>query len=132
MALKSRMGKNFQDGYAGETIANLFDELDSDTINLRIMWEDIIITKDPRVIQTVLATGFDKFHKGPLLKVLLRGLFGDGIFNNDGEEWKAHRALTKPFFGLSPTAHIMIPLLTFSKLVNGYRTSIFSIVIPTN
>lgn len=26
-------------------------------------------------------------------------LFGDGIFNTDGAEWRAHRALTRPFFG---------------------------------
>lgn len=28
-------------------------------------------------------------------------MFGNGIFNNDGAEWKAHRALTRPFFGKS-------------------------------
>ena len=29
----------------------------------------------------------------------MNDLFGKGIFTTDGDEWKAHRALTRPFFG---------------------------------
>lgn len=85
----------------------MFRELNSDTINVRILWKDHIVTRDPKVIQTVLATGFNRFHKGADSRLRLFGLFGDGIFTSDGEVWKNHRALTKPFFGtprLGPSA----------------------------
>lgn len=29
----------------------------------------------------------------------LFGMFGNGIFNTDGAQWTAHRALIRPFFG---------------------------------
>ena len=105
------------EGYAVSDLDELFRQLDADTINLRLMWRDIIITREPQIIQSVLATNFNDFGKGRLLKVrfvtcmieTMRatrfsvlnsafGLLGNGIFNNDGDEWRAHRALTRPFF----------------------------------
>jgi hypothetical protein len=35
------------------------------------------------------------------------GLFGTGILNTDGDEWKAHRALTRPFFGTDLSFYIV-------------------------
>ena len=106
------------EGYAVSDLDELFRQLDADTINLRLMWRDIIITREPQIIQSVLATNFLDFGKGPSFRVrfvacmietmrathfslLLNsafGLLGNGIFNNDGDEWRAHRALTRPFF----------------------------------
>lgn len=77
----------------------MLDELNADTVNLRILWQDLIITRDHINMQTVLATGFQDFGKGPLIKLRTADLFGNGIFNSDGSEWKAHRAMTRPFFG---------------------------------
>lgn len=90
-----------------------------DTINMRILWQDLIFTRNHKVIQYVLATGWENFYKGPIAKLRsanvlqthnsldlmcigadsLFTLFGNGIFNTDGAEWKAHRALVRPFFG---------------------------------
>lgn len=45
---------------------HLFDLVDGQyhTINLRILWQDMLITRDHKVMQHVLATGFEEFEKG--------------------------------------------------------------------
>ena len=35
------------------------------------MWSDFIITREPQIIQSVLATNFNDFGKGPIIKVRL-------------------------------------------------------------
>lgn len=44
----------------------LFDELKSNTINMRLLWQDLYVTRDHNVMQTMLATGFNDFGKGPI------------------------------------------------------------------
>ncbi|KAF8314507.1 cytochrome P450 [Clavulina sp. PMI_390] len=92
--------KSRKSGYAAASIQELFDSFGDDvhTINLRILWQDGIITRDHLVMKQVLATGFDDFAKGVPIKLALHDVLGDGVFNTDGAEWKAHRALTRPFF----------------------------------
>ncbi|KAF8308491.1 cytochrome P450 monooxygenase CYP63 [Clavulina sp. PMI_390] len=88
--------------YSYSDMSYLFDRMGSDvhTINLRVLWQDQIITRDHMVIKQMLATGFESFTKaGSVLgRLRLYDLFGDGIFNSDGAIWKGHRALTRPFF----------------------------------
>lgn len=86
------------------------------TVNLRLLWQDMIVTRDHQVIKEVLSTRFEEFGKGPIYKIRsghvcatwpilgnnncrLFSLLGDGIFANDGEVWRARRALARPFFG---------------------------------
>ncbi|KAF8671824.1 cytochrome p450 [Rhizoctonia solani] len=57
-----------------------------------------IVTIDHDVIKFILATGFNSFGKGPKQQARLEGLLGDGIFNRDGDLWKFHRNMTRPFF----------------------------------
>ncbi|KAF8749700.1 cytochrome p450 [Rhizoctonia solani] len=74
-----------------------------------------IVTIDHDVIKFILATGFNSFGKdqnnkpGSKGKVYQSGfhshstdssisLLGDGIFNRDGDLWKFHRNMTRPFF----------------------------------
>lgn len=98
------------------------------TVNVPMLWQDQLFTKDHRVIQYMLATGFEDFRKGPITKLKsviinfsasfepissyflsrLFGMFGNGIFNSDGAEWKAHRALTRPFFGGYPANLLLL------------------------
>ena len=46
-----------------EGLNELFDELKTDTMNLRILWQDSIVTRNHINMQTVLATDFDDFGK---------------------------------------------------------------------
>lgn len=89
-----RMAKAIALGYSGEQMDIFFNELNTDTVNLRLLWQDkyviryqpfgalhcgrkaetisplySIMTRDHHVMQTVLATGFEDFAKGPILKV---------------------------------------------------------------
>lgn len=88
-----------KEGYAGLDWRQLHDELDSDTINIRILWEDKIITRDHRVMQRVATSGFGSFQIGTAARLCSYSLLGDGIFTSDGAAWMKHRALIKPFFG---------------------------------
>jgi hypothetical protein len=113
------MGKILKTAYAASEIEALFDAVgeDCNTINFRVLWQDSIVTRDHHVMRQVLATSFAEFEKGPVVKlkyaflpipfpsgtytnsIRLFDIFGDGIFNADGVQWKLHRAMTKPFFG---------------------------------
>ena len=53
---------------------------------------------DEAVLKYVLATGFEHFDKGHKNKEIRESFLGGGIFNRDGETWKIHRAMTRPFF----------------------------------
>ncbi|KDN35004.1 hypothetical protein RSAG8_11947, partial [Rhizoctonia solani AG-8 WAC10335] len=88
---------SLQSGY----VAEVWDELAKEygnTFNMRLLWDDMIVTIDHDVIKYMLATGFNSFGKGPNQQARLESFLGDGIFNRDGELWKFHRAMTRPFF----------------------------------
>ncbi|KAG8693086.1 hypothetical protein FRC08_009330 [Ceratobasidium sp. 394] len=53
---------------------------------------------DPSNVKHVVATSFQHFEKGEKLHDMLEGFLGNGIFNSDGDAWKFHRALARPFF----------------------------------
>ncbi|KAF8331890.1 cytochrome P450 [Cantharellus anzutake] len=88
--------KKHEEGYALENMEQFFG--DNDTFNLGAMWTDTYFTRNHHIMQAILATHFNSFHKGPELNMMLRGVFGDGILATDGAEAKAHRALVRPFF----------------------------------
>lgn len=50
-----------------------------------------IFTSDPLVMEHILKSKFENYIKGPLLMDVLREIFGDGIFNTNGNNWKTQR-----------------------------------------
>ncbi|KAK8865776.1 hypothetical protein IAR55_000923 [Kwoniella newhampshirensis] len=68
------------------------------TYNTRVLGEDQIISTDPPVLKHVLIDDFENFVKGQKFKDRAEAFLGDGIFNSDGERWRFHRALLRPFF----------------------------------
>lgn len=50
-------------------------------------------------------TQFDSFEKGPVLSDQGRSLLGSGVFTSDGETWKFHRSMTRPFFYKDRISH---------------------------
>ena len=58
------MNKGYANGYVMQEMNDLFDELNTDTMNLRILWQDVIVTRNHINMQTALATGFEDFGKG--------------------------------------------------------------------
>ncbi|KIK91734.1 hypothetical protein PAXRUDRAFT_148862 [Paxillus rubicundulus Ve08.2h10] len=76
--------------------------------NMRILWEDTIITTEPQHIKTILATDFNGYVKGNKFKAAADNVLGDGVFNSDGETWKLHRTMTRPFFSIDRISHFDI------------------------
>ncbi|KAI6122904.1 cytochrome P450 [Pisolithus croceorrhizus] len=74
-------------------------------VNVRVMFEDRILTMEPAHIKSILATQFNSFEKGPEFSDQLSALLGTGVFNADGETWKFHRSMTRPFFSKDRVSH---------------------------
>lgn len=57
-----------------------------------------IFTLEPVHVKAILATQFDDFDKGPEAFDRFFSLLGTGIFSSDGDAWKFHRSIARPFF----------------------------------
>ncbi|KAI6119964.1 cytochrome P450 [Pisolithus croceorrhizus] len=93
-------------------------------VNFRVIFEDRIFTTEPEHIKAILVTQFNSFEKGEppagvrvsfLTTVSgvefsdqLSALLGTGVFNSDGEIWKFHRSMTRPFFSKDRISHFDI------------------------
>ncbi|KAK6984008.1 cytochrome P450 [Favolaschia claudopus] len=83
--------------YPGEGLAILAKSL-GNIYNLRILFKDMFFTFEPEHVKIILATEANSFEKGEDLRVIFQPLLGSGIFSVDGDLWKFHRAMTRPFF----------------------------------
>ncbi|KAF7338915.1 hypothetical protein MSAN_02214800 [Mycena sanguinolenta] len=83
--------------YPGEPLAQLTKSL-GNVYCLRILFESRFFTCEPEHMRILLATEFNSFEKGEDTRVVFEPLLGLGIFSSDGELWKFHRAMTRPFF----------------------------------
>ncbi|KAG1790441.1 cytochrome P450 [Suillus plorans] len=59
-------------------------------------------------IKTILATDFDNYVKGAKFREAVDSVLGTGVFNSDGEIWKLHRTMTRPFFTHDRISHFEI------------------------
>ncbi|KAG0171862.1 Protein kinase alk2 [Apophysomyces sp. BC1034] len=57
-------------------------------------------TIDPRNVEHILKTNFENYIKGPEFHSSMSDLFGDGIFNANGEEWKYQRKTASHIFNV--------------------------------
>ncbi|KZV75607.1 cytochrome P450 [Peniophora sp. CONT] len=91
------MLKNMSSGRLG---AHLFSwkEQYGPTYMLETTLTDRIATSEPDYIKSILATGFNSFEKGPITRIQNGDILGSGVFNADGDVWKFHRGITRPFF----------------------------------
>ncbi|QRV82919.1 cytochrome P450 family protein [Ceratobasidium sp. AG-Ba] len=92
-----RLVTAFHTGYVGETFLEISHQYGL-TFNMRILWDDVIVTLDHEFLKYMLSTGFTHFGKGERQQNVLESFLGDGIFNRDGHLWKFHRSMTRPFF----------------------------------
>ncbi|QRW23885.1 cytochrome P450 family protein [Rhizoctonia solani] len=84
----------------GSYVASVLDELSKEygnTFNMRLLWDDMA-SLPPSLLHNHNHLCFNSFGKGPKQQARLEGLLGDGIFNRDGDLWKFHRNMTRPFF----------------------------------
>ncbi|KAF9484032.1 cytochrome P450 [Pholiota conissans] len=86
-----------RNGYPGDVFATWAAEY-GNIFQFSLPTSTAIYTDEPQHIKAMLITQFDSFEKGPILHQQLSSLLGTGIFNADGEMWKFHRSITRPFF----------------------------------
>ncbi|KAG1115932.1 hypothetical protein G6F42_013824 [Rhizopus arrhizus] len=59
-----------------------------------------IATVDPRNVEHILKNNFENYAKGPQLNAATGDLFGHGIFNANGEQWKYQRKTASHIFNI--------------------------------
>ena len=73
--------------YIDQHIHEIMLEHKTNTINIRLLWSDMICTADEMVMKEMLATSFGVWEKGRKQREALYSFFGNGIINVDGKEW---------------------------------------------
>lgn len=105
--LLAAMVQNFKIGYMGELMEEKCDTL-GHTFNMRVLFENRIFTAEPEYIKAILVSQFTSFAKGPMFADQVNSLLGTGVFNSDGDVWKFHRSMTRPFFNKDRISHFDI------------------------
>ncbi|THU98293.1 cytochrome P450 [Dendrothele bispora CBS 962.96] len=72
---------------------------------MRVLWTDLLFTSNPEHIQRILATDFGNYVKGERFQQAMGSVLGVGVFNSDGDMWKFHRSMTRPFFTRDRITH---------------------------
>ncbi|KAF8514030.1 cytochrome P450 [Gautieria morchelliformis] len=83
--------------YCGETL-RVWAEIYGPTYDMNILWGHQIITADPANVKHILANNFESFAKGAKFREMFDTFLGRGIFTTDGDTWKYHRSMARPFF----------------------------------
>ncbi|KAG1862400.1 cytochrome P450 [Suillus tomentosus] len=99
--------QRFKVEYLGQPVLDEMKEL-GPTLNYRCLWEDYIVTTEPQHVKTILVTDFHNYVKGAKFRDAADSVLGTGVFNSDGETWKLHRTMTRPFFTHDRISHFEI------------------------
>ncbi|KAG2745878.1 cytochrome P450 [Suillus brevipes Sb2] len=113
-----KLVERFNNGYPGDALAE-FVAMFGTCFNIRVMFEDLIFTVEPSHIKTILASDFENYVKGDAkFRHTMSSVLGTGVFNSDGEMWKFHRSMTRPFFSHDRISHFN----TFDRHAEGAIT----------
>ncbi|EGO30124.1 hypothetical protein SERLADRAFT_431596 [Serpula lacrymans var. lacrymans S7.9] len=88
-------------------LMNEWSEKYGHTFTIRTFFENKIFTSEPEHVKAILASQFNDFAKGPM-RYQLSSLLGEGVFSSDGDVWKFHRSMTRPFFTRDRISHFDI------------------------
>ncbi|KAF8960281.1 cytochrome P450 [Flammula alnicola] len=97
LTIISDLRESMRDGYPAEVMQRWADEYGS-VVRFDLLTFTGVVTAEPEHVKAILATQFDSFEKGPIFHTQMNSLLGTGIFNADGDMWKFHRSITRPFF----------------------------------
>ncbi|PPR03000.1 hypothetical protein CVT24_012329 [Panaeolus cyanescens] len=98
LSIVSKLMKSISSGYPGDAFAAWTKEYGTNYLQMNFFSVKLLYTTEPDHVKAILATQFESFDKGPMFSDQMDSLLGEGIFNADGEMWKFHRAITRPFF----------------------------------
>ncbi|KAI0368065.1 cytochrome P450 monooxygenase pc-3 [Pilatotrama ljubarskyi] len=99
--------ERFRTGYIGDGAWEKIDEL-GHLHSITILGDTTYLTNDANVVKTILATEFQDFEKGEDFRDCMNSVLGTGVFNADGELWKFHRMMTRPYFSRDRITHFEI------------------------
>ncbi|KAF7300198.1 Cytochrome P450 [Mycena kentingensis (nom. inval.)] len=88
---------NLEDLYPGEPITQISAKI-GHTFSSALFFQNQLFTSSPENIKRLLATDFAIFEKGAEFRSVMEPLLGTGVFAADGEMWRFHRQITRPFF----------------------------------
>ncbi|KAF9512803.1 hypothetical protein BS47DRAFT_1393957 [Hydnum rufescens UP504] len=91
--------------YCGDTLRQWEKEY-GPTFDMGILWGHQIVTSDPVNIHEIFTTRFASFQKSKKFHDMMEAFLGDSIFTTDGDAWRYHRALARPFFAHERTSHL--------------------------
>ncbi|KAG8733597.1 hypothetical protein FRC11_004833, partial [Ceratobasidium sp. 423] len=91
-------------GYVNDIMTPFLGSI-GNIFNISLFGEDFICTTEPEHIKAMLATDPTNFIKGQANHEKMTTLLGDGVFNVDGEMWKFHRNMTRPYFSRERITH---------------------------
>ncbi|KIJ66961.1 hypothetical protein HYDPIDRAFT_26376 [Hydnomerulius pinastri MD-312] len=105
--LMLKLLEHFRTGYPGDGMTDAVEKY-GNCYNFRVMFDDLLFTCEPNHIKQILATDFENFVKGDRFRTTMLNVLGTGVFNSDGEMWKFHRSMTRPFFSHDRISHFNI------------------------
>ncbi|KAG8865946.1 hypothetical protein FRB98_005159, partial [Tulasnella sp. 332] len=92
-----RLVANWRTDYPGGNFVGLKQQ-NGDLFILDMLWGETLWTDNPHYVKEILTNQFPNFIKGTSFKGSFDSVLGVGIFNSDGDTWKFHRTMTRPFF----------------------------------
>ncbi|KDQ23685.1 hypothetical protein PLEOSDRAFT_1047931 [Pleurotus ostreatus PC15] len=99
-----KLMRNSENGYPGDGSASFIKEY-GPIVDLHILWDYAVVTVCPEHIKAMLAKDFNNFEKGQDFRTNMNSVLGTGVFNSDGDMWKFHRSMTRPFFSRDRISH---------------------------
>ncbi|KAL1743862.1 cytochrome P450 [Schizophyllum fasciatum] len=103
----SRMMEYIENGYPGDGLDELIEKY-GPAFDINVLWTRQYFTTCPEHIKLILATDFANYEKGPRFRFNMRSVLGTGVFNSDGDMWKFHRSMTRPFFTRDRISHFAL------------------------
>ena len=98
-----------------ETTRKHFIELGTNTIQLAVLGQRVVVTSEPEILKTVLALEFKSFCLPDGRKKIMVPFLGEGIFTTDGVAWQHSRDMLRPIFVRS---QLVEDLEMFERRVN--------------
>ncbi|KAF4568490.1 hypothetical protein EYR36_010502 [Pleurotus pulmonarius] len=98
------MMEEFENGYLGDGLSKVIKEY-GPIVDMHVLWDCAVVTICPEHIKAMLAKDFSNFEKGPDFHRNMNSVLGTGVFNSDGDMWKFHRSMTRPFFSRDRISH---------------------------
>ncbi|KAL1745384.1 cytochrome P450 [Schizophyllum fasciatum] len=99
--------RSMKDGYPGDGLNDLVKKY-GPVFDINVLWSKQYFTICPEHVKLILASDFSNYEKGPRFAFNMRSVLGTGVFNSDGDMWKFHRSMTRPFFTRDRISHFAL------------------------